>query len=182
MEELPVIRCYTCNKVIGALWFQYKEMIANGIRPGKALDDLDLKRVCCRSRMLNPAKTISHVEHQEIGKPTEYRSIIELATHRHQNKISSESSLYMMQEDPNALIQPIDNTSISLFNVPTLPSSNTSSLPVPNFNNMDNMGNVSIQPANQFNNPVNLKMLNQQSQIQSQKNSKRKIIRKYKAR
>lgn len=67
------IRCVTCNTILAGKWFRYQTLSktyraqegrAEGddiqyLRPGtvktaegKALDELGLKRECCRSRML----------------------------------------------------------------------------------------------------------------------------------
>jgi DNA-directed RNA polymerase subunit N (RpoN/RPB10) len=70
------IRCFTCNKVIAHLWEEYQnrlqvsfieedipnndkkrfvdiEKIENKTLEGKILDDLGLKRYCCRRMMLS---------------------------------------------------------------------------------------------------------------------------------
>lgn len=43
------IRCYSCGKPIAHLWEPYKEKIKTS-SPKEALDDLGLKRYCCRAR------------------------------------------------------------------------------------------------------------------------------------
>lgn len=53
--EFPV-RCFTCGKVIGHLYEQYKKFLADGKKPKEAMDELGIHRYCCR-RMF-----ISHVE------------------------------------------------------------------------------------------------------------------------
>lgn len=50
------VRCFTCGKVIGALYDQYKRRVDQGENPAEVLDSLGLKRYCCR-RML-----ITHVD------------------------------------------------------------------------------------------------------------------------
>ncbi|NPA22108.1 MAG: DNA-directed RNA polymerase subunit N [Candidatus Micrarchaeota archaeon] len=45
--EFP-IRCFTCGKIIGHLWEEYEERVNKGEHPGKVLDDLGVKRYCCR--------------------------------------------------------------------------------------------------------------------------------------
>lgn len=70
------IRCFTCNKVIAHLWEEYQnrlqasfieedipnntkkrfvdiDTIENKTTEGKILDDLGLKRYCCRRMMLS---------------------------------------------------------------------------------------------------------------------------------
>lgn len=50
------VRCFTCGKVVGSLYEDYKARVAKGESPGRALDELGLRRYCCR-RML-----LTHVE------------------------------------------------------------------------------------------------------------------------
>jgi len=50
------VRCFTCGKLIGHLWEEYSRRVKAGEDPGKVLDELGVKRYCCR-RMF-----ISHVD------------------------------------------------------------------------------------------------------------------------
>ncbi|ESN95314.1 hypothetical protein HELRODRAFT_63271 [Helobdella robusta] len=50
------IRCFTCGKVIGNLWNKYLRLLEADYTECEALDELGLKRYCCR-RML-----LSHVD------------------------------------------------------------------------------------------------------------------------
>ncbi len=45
------IRCYSCGKPIAHLWEEYKEKIKTE-SPKQALDELGLKRYCCRAMFL----------------------------------------------------------------------------------------------------------------------------------
>ncbi len=45
------IRCYSCGKPIAHLWEKYKE-ITKSESPKDALDELGLKRYCCRAIFL----------------------------------------------------------------------------------------------------------------------------------
>ena len=49
------VRCFSCNSVIGNKWTKYNDMLRTGKTSKEALDELGLKRLCCR-RML-----ITHV-------------------------------------------------------------------------------------------------------------------------
>jgi len=55
MVIIPV-RCFTCGKPIGHLYEEFKRRIDEGEDPKKVLDELSVKRYCCR-RML-----LSHVD------------------------------------------------------------------------------------------------------------------------
>lgn len=46
------VRCFTCGKVIGHLWEEYKKRVDNGEDPAKVLDELEVKRYCCRRMFL----------------------------------------------------------------------------------------------------------------------------------
>ncbi|CAK5089800.1 hypothetical protein Mgra_00007195 [Meloidogyne graminicola] len=50
------VRCFTCGKVIGNKWDAYLQHLQDGSTEGDALDQLNLRRYCCR-RML-----LSHVD------------------------------------------------------------------------------------------------------------------------
>ena len=46
------VRCFTCGKVIGHLWEEFKERVERGEPTKKVLDELGLKRYCCRQMFL----------------------------------------------------------------------------------------------------------------------------------
>ena len=50
------IRCFSCGKVVGHLYAEFKERVEKGENPKKVLDDLGLTRFCCR------ALFVSHVD------------------------------------------------------------------------------------------------------------------------
>lgn len=55
--EYPIpVRCFTCNKVLGHLWKRYSDQKKAGIPEEIILNNLGLKRYCCR-RML-----ITHID------------------------------------------------------------------------------------------------------------------------
>ena len=47
------IRCFTCGALIGDKWEEYERRIEAGEDPGKVLDDLGIKRYCCRRMFLS---------------------------------------------------------------------------------------------------------------------------------
>lgn len=57
-EDLPFLRCIACGKVLANKWERYLKMLEEGISISKALDDLDLRRPCCRLHMMNPIKVV----------------------------------------------------------------------------------------------------------------------------
>lgn len=50
------VRCFTCGKLIGDKWETFTQRVRAGDRPAKVLDELGLRRYCCRRMM------ITHVE------------------------------------------------------------------------------------------------------------------------
>ncbi|KAJ2396074.1 DNA-directed RNA polymerase II subunit L [Coemansia sp. RSA 2559] len=46
------VRCFTCGKVVGNKWEKYLELIEQEYTDGEALDELGLKRYCCRRMVL----------------------------------------------------------------------------------------------------------------------------------
>lgn len=50
------VRCFTCGRVIGDRWEEFCRRTRQGEHSGKVLDELGIKRYCCR-RMF-----VSHVE------------------------------------------------------------------------------------------------------------------------
>ena len=46
------VRCFTCGKVVGNKWDSYLELLKAAYSEGDALDELGLKRYCCRRMVL----------------------------------------------------------------------------------------------------------------------------------
>ena len=46
------IRCFSCGKPVGHLWDEFQERIKADQDKGKAMDELGLKRYCCRALFL----------------------------------------------------------------------------------------------------------------------------------
>ena len=46
------VRCFSCGKPIGQQWEEFKKRTSEGEKSGKVLDELGLKRYCCRSVFL----------------------------------------------------------------------------------------------------------------------------------
>lgn len=61
------IRCFTCGKEISSAWEAYVDAVKACKSECDALDDLGLRRICCR-RML-----LSHVD--IIGKVLEFEAL-----------------------------------------------------------------------------------------------------------
>ncbi len=56
------IRCFSCGKPIAHLWEEFKDRVENKKEDSKkVLDELELKRYCCRSMFLGQADTLELV-------------------------------------------------------------------------------------------------------------------------
>ncbi|MDO8428429.1 MAG: DNA-directed RNA polymerase subunit N [Candidatus Diapherotrites archaeon] len=52
------VRCFSCGKVIGDLFEKYQEQLKNNKSPDKVLDELGLKRYCCRRMIVSHSDII----------------------------------------------------------------------------------------------------------------------------
>ncbi len=50
------VRCFSCGAIVGEKYEQFAERVKKGEEPGKVMDDLGIKKYCCR-RMI-----FSHVD------------------------------------------------------------------------------------------------------------------------
>lgn len=55
------VRCFSCGKVVGHLWEEYKNKTSVGEDGEKVLNDLGLKRYCCRQLFLGHVDLIKEV-------------------------------------------------------------------------------------------------------------------------
>ncbi|HDN68765.1 DNA-directed RNA polymerase subunit N [ANME-1 cluster archaeon ex4572_4] len=66
------VRCFTCGKVISSVWEEYKERTGEEAEagegrkrereePGKVLDELGVKRYCCRRMLLTHAELVDEI-------------------------------------------------------------------------------------------------------------------------
>jgi len=58
---LVPVRCFTCGKLIGDKFEEFKAKVQSGEDPGKALDDLQVSRYCCRRMMITSVDLIDQV-------------------------------------------------------------------------------------------------------------------------
>lgn len=55
------VRCFTCGKLIGDKWEEFKTRIREDEEAGKVLDDLGITRYCCRRMFLSHVEIIDEV-------------------------------------------------------------------------------------------------------------------------
>lgn len=57
---LPV-RCFTCGALLGDKFDTFKSRVNSGEDPAKVLDDLGIKRYCCRRMLISSVDVIDEV-------------------------------------------------------------------------------------------------------------------------
>ena len=55
------VRCFTCGNLIGDKFAPFQASVKAGEEPGKVLDDLGLKRYCCRRMLISSVDVIDQV-------------------------------------------------------------------------------------------------------------------------
>ena len=55
------IRCFSCGKVLGQLHEEFKKRVEKGEKAGEVLDDLKVKRYCCRRMLFSQADLIDDI-------------------------------------------------------------------------------------------------------------------------
>jgi DNA-directed RNA polymerase subunit N len=65
MKMIVPIRCFSCGKPIGGLYEKFRERVDKGEDAGKVLDELGVKRYCCRKTLLSHADLIDDVMQYE---------------------------------------------------------------------------------------------------------------------
>lgn len=55
------VRCFSCGKPIGSLWEKYQKLLEEGKTREEALNELNVKRFCCRGAIMSHVETIDIV-------------------------------------------------------------------------------------------------------------------------
>jgi len=55
------IRCFTCGALIGDKFANFQSRVQAGEEPAKVLDDLGVKRYCCRRMLISSVDVIDQV-------------------------------------------------------------------------------------------------------------------------
>lgn len=55
------VKCFSCGKVIGDVYEEFAKRVKAGENPKKVLDDLGIKRYCCRRMLFTQAELIDEI-------------------------------------------------------------------------------------------------------------------------
>jgi len=55
------VRCFSCGKPIGHLWEKYQKLMKEGKSSKEALDELKLRKFCCRGMLISNVEVINEV-------------------------------------------------------------------------------------------------------------------------
>lgn len=58
---LVPVRCFTCGALLADKYYEFSRRVAAGEDPGKVLDDMGIKRYCCRRTLLTTVEPIDMV-------------------------------------------------------------------------------------------------------------------------
>ncbi len=61
VEFIIPVRCFTCGAVIGDKWEEFNRRVKAGEDPGKVLDELGVKKYCCRRMLLSHVEIIDEI-------------------------------------------------------------------------------------------------------------------------
>jgi DNA-directed RNA polymerase subunit N len=55
------VRCFTCGRVVGSSYEEYKRRVGAGEDAKAVMDSLGLKRICCRRMILAHVEAIDEI-------------------------------------------------------------------------------------------------------------------------
>ena len=62
------IRCYTCGKIIGHVYEEYKTRVDTGENPATVLDELGLTRYCCRRMIVTYVEVLAETMQYQTSR------------------------------------------------------------------------------------------------------------------
>ena len=55
------VRCFSCGKLLADKYEKFEERVKKGEEPKRVLDDLGVKRYCCRAAMLTSVNLMDEI-------------------------------------------------------------------------------------------------------------------------
>jgi len=52
------VRCFSCGRLVGDKWEEFARRVKDGDEPRDVLDDLGMKRYCCRRMLISNVEVI----------------------------------------------------------------------------------------------------------------------------
>ncbi|MFQ6085306.1 MAG: DNA-directed RNA polymerase subunit N [Candidatus Bathyarchaeia archaeon] len=65
------IRCFTCGSLIADKWEDFSKRVKRGEPPKEVLDDMGVKRYCCRRMLLTHVSVIDRIIRYHTPRQTE---------------------------------------------------------------------------------------------------------------
>ena len=125
-DELPPIRCVTCNKILGNLWQDYQQMLEQGTSIEIALNKLGLRRPCCRLRLMNPIKVVDIKSQQQSDIDRLFENNFESLSISYSSDVNTTGALSAMTEVTGMTIIPEDEDEEDDYDLPPILSLPTS--------------------------------------------------------
>lgn len=117
-QDLCYIRCITCGKVLANKWERYQKMLEDGISINKALDELDLRRPCCRLHMINPIKVVDRNVQSQSDVDKSFENNFETLSISHDYSANTSGALSDITAVSSFTIIPEEETDIELPPIP----------------------------------------------------------------
>jgi len=61
MKMMKPIRCITCGKLLGDKYDEFEQRVKKGESPATALDELGVRRYCCRRMLLTSVDLMDEI-------------------------------------------------------------------------------------------------------------------------
>lgn len=68
------VRCFTCGKEISSKWEAYCYLIETNKSKEESLNELDIKRICCRRMFLSHVEIIDKLIKYEVSRTVNFRN------------------------------------------------------------------------------------------------------------
>jgi DNA-directed RNA polymerase subunit N len=65
---LVPVRCFTCGALLADKYYEFSRRVAAGEDPGAVLDDLGVKRYCCRRTLLSAVEPVDMVMEYYVAR------------------------------------------------------------------------------------------------------------------